>query len=95
MKLAERLIPALVVLLVAAAVAPLCVAAGFDACGDGCCELGLRVSRGSVSQPDAAGALVAVTTGRVAGTAAGWRSLPADRLGDPLGLSLQPLPLRI
>jgi hypothetical protein len=39
MNLSERLIPAIIAVLLLGILVPLCAAAGLDGCGDSCCEL--------------------------------------------------------
>jgi hypothetical protein len=96
-KLSERLMPTLVVVLLAAVLAPLCVAAGLDGGEDPCCQTGAQLA--STSWIRAIGSAMAVVLGAVA-LALGV-SLQARGSGStvtPLhasSLALSAVPLRI
>jgi hypothetical protein len=63
-KLSERLMPTLVVVLLAAVLAPLCIAAGLDAGEDPCCQMGAQLA--STAWIRAIGSAMAVVLGAVA-----------------------------
>jgi hypothetical protein len=63
-KLSERLMPTLVVVLLAAVLAPLCVAAGLDGGEDPCCQMGAQLA--STSWIRAMGSAMAVVLGAIA-----------------------------
>ena len=94
MKLSERVVPALVVLLLTAVLAPLCVAAGFDSCGDACCELAVRVSQAFAGTPIAADALATIPDRPTTPRFSRFLASAGERLGGPPDL-LSALPLRI
>jgi hypothetical protein len=86
--------PAFVVLLLTAVVAPLCVAAGFDACGDYCCEYAARIAAAGSVYKVADSAMAVPVQG--VGVSALWsRIAPVDSSQPALSLAFSAVPLRI
>ena len=97
MQLFERLIPTLIVILVAAALAPLCVAAGLDGCGDACCDYSAGIASANWMKVvgNLLGAMLGAVAVALAGRGLGVRSASRPTPHPATSLTLSAVPLRI
>ncbi len=96
-KLSERLMPTLVVVLLAAVLAPLCIAAGLDGGEDPCCQMGAQLA--STAWIRAIGSAMTIVLGAVAlGLGVSLQSRSMASTATPhraSSLALSAVPLRI